>query len=90
MASVEDAILDALAGIPAGKSIPPDQVAKAIDLERWRRILPQVKAAAVGLARTGKVDILRHNKPVNPAEPIKGVYRLRTTVPSAEDLPADE
>jgi hypothetical protein len=77
MASVEDAILDALAGVPGGKSIPPDQVAKAIDLERWRRILPQVKAAAVGLARIGKVDILRHNKPVDPAEPIKGVYRLR-------------
>lgn len=77
MASVEDAILDALAVVPAGKSIAPDQVAKAIDLDGWRRVLPQVKSAAVGLARIGKLDILRHNKPVNPAEPIKGVYRLR-------------
>lgn len=90
MASVEDAILDALAGVPEGKSIPPDLVAKAIDLERWRRILPQVKAAAVGLARMGKVDILRHNKPVDPMAPIKGVYRLRTAVPSAEAHPAHE
>ncbi len=77
MASIEDAILEAVAAVPAGKSVAPDQVAKAIDLERWRRVLPQVKAAAIGLARAGKVAILRHNKPVDPAEPIKGVYRLR-------------
>jgi hypothetical protein len=77
MASVEDAILDALAAAPAGKSIAPDQVAKAIDLENWRRVLPQVKSAAVGLARIGKVEVLRHNKPVDATLPIKGVYRLR-------------
>lgn len=76
MASVEDAILDALSAA-SGKTVAPDQVAKAIDLERWRRILPQVKAAAVGLARAGQVEILRHNKPVDPEAPIKGVYRLR-------------
>ena len=77
MASIEDSILDAVAAAPPGKSVAPDQVAKAIDLEGWRRVLPQVKAAAVGLARAGRVDILRHNKPVDPAAPIKGVYRLR-------------
>jgi hypothetical protein len=77
VASVEDAILEALAAVPAGKSIAPDQVAKAIDLERWRRVLPQVKAASIGLARAGRVAILRHNTPVDPAQPIKGVYRLR-------------
>jgi hypothetical protein len=80
MASVEDAILDALAVVAAGKSIAPDQVAKAIDLDGWRRMLPQVKSAAVGLARVGKVDILRHNKPVDPEAPIKGVYRLRLPI----------
>ena len=84
MASFEDAILEALAVVPAGKSIAPDQVAKAIDLERWRRVLPLVKAAAIGMARAGQVDILRHNKPVDPAVPIKGVYRLRSHV-AAED-----
>jgi len=77
MASIEDAILDALAATPAGKSISPDEVAKAVDLERWRRLLPQVKAAAVGLARAERLVILRHNKPVDPVQPIKGVYRLR-------------
>ncbi len=84
MASLEDAILEALAVVPPRKSIAPDQVAKAIDLERWRRVLPKVKAAAIGLARTGRIDILRHNKPVNPAEPVKGVYRLRMHVAAVD------
>jgi hypothetical protein len=78
MGSIEDAILHALAATPVGKSLAPDEVAKAIDLEQWRRLLPQVKATAVGLARAGRVVILRHNKPVDPAQPIKGVYRLRS------------
>lgn len=77
MASFEDAILDALAAAPTGKSIAPDDVAKALDPEGWRRALPKVKAAAVGLARMGKLDILRHNKPVDPLQPVRGVYRLR-------------
>ena len=77
MASFEDAILDALAAAPAGKSIAPDDVAKALDPEGWRRALPKVKAAAVGLARVGKLAILRHNKPVDSQQTVKGVYRLR-------------
>lgn len=81
MASFEDAILDALAATPAGKSIAPDDIAKALDPEGWRRALPKVKAAAVGLARAGKLDILRHNKPVDPHQPIKGVFRLRAPRP---------
>lgn len=84
MASFEDAILDTLAIAPPGKSIAPDDVAKALDPEGWRRVLPKVKAAAVGLARIGKLDILRHNKPVDPLQSIKGVYRLRLPNPSAQ------
>ena len=35
-----------------------------------------VRAVARGLARQGKVVILRHNKPADPDD-FKGVYRLR-------------
>jgi hypothetical protein len=38
--------------------------------------LPPVRAAAVGLARAGRVVILRHGKPADP-ETFKGVWRLR-------------
>jgi hypothetical protein len=73
---IEDAIMDLLAKVPAGKSIDPSEVAKLIQPERWQRILPQVKATSVGLARQGKLVILRHGKPADP-DAFKGVYRLR-------------
>ncbi len=76
MSSVEDTIFALLADIPAGKSIAPEDVARAIDAQGWRRLLPQVRAAAVGLARQEKLVITRHNKAADPNS-FKGVYRLR-------------
>ncbi|MDB5429524.1 MAG: hypothetical protein JWP35_640 [Caulobacter sp.] len=73
---IEDTILSQLAELPAGKSIDPSAVAKAVDPEGWRRMLPQVRSTAVGLARIGKLVITRHGKPADP-DSFKGVYRLR-------------
>jgi hypothetical protein len=73
---IEETMLRLLAEAPAGKSIDPGSVAKALDSEGWRRQLPQVRATAVGLARQGRVVILRHNKPADP-DTFKGVWRLR-------------
>ena len=73
---IETAILDALAKAPAGKSIAPDIVARELDAERWQRQLSKVRAVAIGLARQGKVVILRHNKPADP-DTFRGVWRMR-------------
>ena len=73
---IEDAIFAALADAPPGKSVDPAEVAKALQPERWQRVLPQVRAAAVGLARAGRLVILRHNKPADP-DTFKGVWRMR-------------
>ena len=59
----------------ADRSIAPEQVARAAAGQDWRRVLPQVRATAVGLARDGRLVILRHGKPVDP-DGFKGVYRL--------------
>lgn len=75
-ASIEDTIFALLADVPAGKSIAPEDVARALGAEDWRRLLPQVRAAAVGLARQERLVITRHNKPADPNS-FKGVYRLR-------------
>ena len=75
-APIETAIFDLLAAVPAGKSISPDEVAKSIDPEGWRRLLGQVRGTAIGLARIEKLVILRHNKPADP-DTFKGVYRLK-------------
>lgn len=73
---IETAIFDLLAKVPAGKSIAPEDVARAIDAEGWRRQLGRVRGTAVGLARQGKVVILRHNKPADP-DTFRGVWRMR-------------
>lgn len=80
---IESAIFDLLnAKVAPGKSVSPEEVARAVDPEGWRRLLGQVRAVSRGLARQGKLVILRHNKPADP-EDFKGVYRLR--LPMAAD-----
>ena len=74
--SLETAIFDLLAKVAPGKSISPEDVARAADPESWRRTLGHVRAVARGLARQGRLVILRHNKPADPDD-FKGVYRLR-------------
>jgi hypothetical protein len=73
---IQDTILSQLATVAPGKSIDPMSVAKAIQPERWQRLLGHVRTDAIELARQGQIVILRHNKPVNP-EQFRGVYRLR-------------
>ena len=74
--SIDDAIFETLAGKPAGASITPEEAARAADPEGWHGKIAQVRATAVGLARQGRLVILRKGKPVDP-EDFKGVYRLR-------------
>jgi hypothetical protein len=59
-----------------GKSVSPEEVARAADPEGWSRLLGQVRATAVGLARQGRLVITRKGRPADP-DTFKGVYRLR-------------
>ncbi len=73
---IEDTLFEKLQALAPGKSVSPEDVAKALDAEGWRRLLPQVRSTAIGLARAGKLVITRHGKPADP-DSFKGVYRLR-------------
>jgi hypothetical protein len=70
------AIFELLAGEPAGKSISPEAVARAVEPEGWRRLLSHVRGTAVGLAREGRLVITRHGKPADPDD-FKGVWRMK-------------
>ena len=86
-ADVETAIFDLLsAKVAPGKSVSPEEVARAVDPEGWRRLLGHVRAVARGLARRGKLVILRHNRPADPGD-FKGVYRLRLPMPGDPAAP---
>jgi hypothetical protein len=82
-APIEAAIFDLLGKLAPGKSVSPEDVARAVDPEGWRRQLSHVRGTAVGLAREGRLVILRHGKPADP-EDFKGVWRMR--LPGADEL----
>ena len=73
---IETAILNKLSAIGPGKSIEPAEVAKELQPEQWQRMLPKVRAVALGLMRQGKLTITKKGKPVDP-EAFKGVIRLK-------------
>jgi hypothetical protein len=86
------AILDLVTARGPLKSICPTDAARALadsvpdrspDPEAWRRFLPQVRAAAVHLAQTGQIDILRKGKRIAP-EAMHGVVRFRLTTNQEE------
>ena len=76
----EQAILDTLRALPAGKSISPTDAARTLSGnppdDSWRRSLAPIKLAAQRLARTGQIEILRKGKPIDPSI-LHGVLRLR-------------
>ena len=73
---VEETLMALLSQVREGESISPNDVAKTVDPENWRRELPKVKAVAVGLARQGRLEVLRKGKPADPDD-LRGIYRLR-------------
>lgn len=77
---MEAVILEVLGKLPPGKSASSEEVARAAEPERWQRITGHVRATARGLARQGRIVVLRHGKPADP-EHFKGVYRLRLPLP---------
>lgn len=74
--TVREAILSLTAAKGAGKTIAPEDAAKAISPEHFVRVLKDVRAEAVRLHKAGSITIYRKGKPVEDPDTFKGVYRL--------------
>lgn len=72
---IESAILSLTAQSGPGRSVSPSEVAQALRPD-WQALLPAVRRAAARLALAGRIQILRHGRPVDPTS-FKGVIRLR-------------
>jgi hypothetical protein len=68
-------ILRQAEGCAPGKSVSPEDVAKAL-AEDWHGVLARVRRVAVAMAGAGQIEILRKGKPV-PVDQVRGVIRLR-------------
>lgn len=73
---VRDAILALIAARGAGKTIAPEDAARAISPENFLRVMKDVRAEAIRLHKAGTVSIYRKGKPVENPDTFKGVYRL--------------
>ena len=66
-----------LARVAASRgSICPSEVARGLAPEAWRPLMSLVREAAAGMAREGRLTILRKGRPIAP-EAMHGVIRLR-------------
>lgn len=72
---IRDAILELVTARGAGKTICPSEAARKVSATRWQKLMGDVRAEAVRLAKAGEISIYRKGKPVDP-ETFKGVYRL--------------
>ena len=73
---VREAILALTAACGPGKTIAPEEAARAVSEKNFQRVLKDVRAEAVRLHKTGTVLIHRKGKPVEDPGNFKGVYRL--------------
>jgi hypothetical protein len=78
--TADEAILTLAAAKGVASSISPEEAARAVDPENWRRRMGDVRSAAIRLAKAGRIAILRKGKPVDPDD-FKGVIRLRICNP---------
>lgn len=73
--AIEATILRLVDARGAEKSICPSEAARALAPE-WHSLMGAVRRVAVRLAQSGRIEILRKGKPVDPTG-VRGVIRLR-------------
>jgi hypothetical protein len=76
MTTIRDTILELAGAAGPTKSICPSEVARALTPD-WRPLMTKIRAEAVTLTREGRLQILRHGKPVEDLDALRGVIRLR-------------
>lgn len=86
---VEETLLALLSQLRDKESISPNDVAKALDAENWQRELPKVRGVIIGLARQGRLEVLRKGKPVSP-DGLKGIYRVRLAAEGGDAASAED
>jgi Protein of unknown function (DUF3253) len=75
---IEAAILALVMAVGTGRSISPLQAACAVagpHPDDWGKAMPATRRAAIHLAQTGQIVILRKGKVTDPMN-FRGVYRL--------------
>lgn len=76
MQRARELILDLLAARDSGKTICPSEVARALDADNFRPLMPVVREAAGELVQEGRIEVTQRGAPVDITA-VKGPVRLR-------------
>jgi len=71
-----EAILELLRERDPGKTICPSEAARRLDGERFRELMPTVRAEAARLVDEGLIDVTQRGEVVDP-HTARGAIRLR-------------
>lgn len=85
---LEAAILDLLSQRDGDKSICPSEVARRLQPDDWRPLMPPVREAAARLAEDGLVRVTQGDVEVD-VRTARGPIRIRRPLPPAEGAPVD-
>ncbi|MAI90438.1 DUF3253 domain-containing protein [Ponticaulis sp.] len=84
---VRDAILEQVNNAKEARTVSPEDVARAVSAQNWNKLIRDVRAEAVRLAKEGQISIYRKGREVDPDD-FKGVWRLG--LPGLSKPPKDE
>lgn len=78
-AAIQECLLRLVGDRGPTKTICPSEVARSLDAEQWRELMPQVRAIGSQLAKSGAIAVMQKGQVVNPDQ-VKGPirYRLQT------------
>jgi Protein of unknown function (DUF3253) len=74
---IEAAVLDVLARRGLNASACPSEVARQLQANAWRTLMPRVRGVAALLAQAGKISVTQGGCVLSPAQVWKGPIRLR-------------
>lgn len=57
-------------------TICPSEVARALEPEHWRPLMPRIRAVAATLAGAGRVELRQRGEVIAPSSTIRGPLRI--------------
>lgn len=74
---IEAVLLETVTGRGSNASACPSEVARQLDAQAWRTLMPRVRKVAADLARAGKINVTQRGVVLSPDQTWKGAIRLR-------------
>ena len=74
---IETALLAVVAARGQAASACPSEVARKLQPNEWRELMPSIRRVAAELAQRGSLEITQAGLVVVPTEPFKGPIRVR-------------